>query len=303
MRKTKNHAWFSLAFAMGIILSVSITIIYLLEYVMPFAKDTKGIEFSSNAYYQSNSAIENALFFVANNELGDESNDELNIWINSQSNQEKAVYTDLWFDIVARGNIIPPPGEGNSEYDPDWNRLSLGKPLQLEIWWDSWDTWNIEFRVPDTGIWRNIYLEPKPWGILAWQITSDDATLNSASSYDRVENETLKTGKISDFNINAKSGTKLEGESSSFQNFYETHCDDDTEKCTLKISIINNLELNNSNKTPLPYLEYRISGMQWAPLRYTRIRATWYSHGFQKDIYIKIPQQTVNEAFDFTVFQ
>lgn len=297
MKQTKNNKWFSIVFAMGIVLTVSLTITYLLEYVMPYSKDTKWIEFSSNAFYQSSTAVEDALFYVANNNLWDEANDNLEIW------WPLSITTDMWYDIVARWDTIPPLGEWNSEYDPDWNRLKLWKPLQLEIGWDSWDGWELRFRVPDTWVGNNIYLKSMTWGIVWWQLSAIDDTLNSWTWANRIQENILKTGYNSEFDVNSKDWVTLENSISTFGTFYGSHCSNTTDKCTLKISVINDLILNNANSTPIPYLEYRITWMDNAPLRYTQVKATWYSNGFKKDIDIKIPQQTVNEAFDFTVFQ
>ena len=300
MKQLKNREWFSIVLAMWIVLSISLTIIYLMEYVIPFSKDTKWIEFSSNAFYQSSSAVEDALFYVANNNLWDEASDALSIgWWSSGI----AGNTDWWFNIVARWDVIPPPWEWNSEYDPDWNKLAPGKPLQLEIGADAWNLGSIEIRVPDTWAGNFVYLKPMNWGIVAWQLSAAGTTLNSWIGTNRIEHNILKTWYPEDFNIKNKSGTTLDGAATTFQSFYDANCDDSLEKCTLKLSIINDLILDNSNSTPIPYLEYKISWINNAPLRYTQINAEWFSNGFKKDIDIKIPQQTVNEAFDFTVFQ
>jgi hypothetical protein len=55
----------------------------------------------------------------------------------------------------------------------------------------------------------------------------------------------------------------------------------------------------------IPYLEYKIklNDTYKIPLRYSRIKSYGKSYGFQKHLEVKVPQQTTNEAFDFTVFQ
>jgi hypothetical protein len=106
-----------------------------------------------------------------------------------------------------------------------------------------------------------------------------------------------------EFNILNSNGKTLENSDSNFQSFYNSQCSNANDLCTLKISIINALRLQNTEETPIPYLEYRIVGASDIPLRYTRIGASGISQDFKKDLDIKVPQQTVNEAFDFTVFQ
>jgi hypothetical protein len=67
---------------------------------MPFSKDTKGIEFSSNAYYQSSSAVEDALLFVSKNNLGDSDSDPLSLEPDALNPEGKQ--SDMGYDIVAR---------------------------------------------------------------------------------------------------------------------------------------------------------------------------------------------------------
>lgn len=321
MKKIQNKKWFSLIFAMWLVLSISITIIYLLEYVMPFAKDTKWIEFSSNAFYQSNSAIEDALYYVATNNLWDEDSNDLVLGWTFDSNisgitgnGENTYYdrendddpnTDFGYDIEARWDTIPPDSEWNSEFDPDWNRLAIGEPVQLEIGEGNWNSATITFRIPNTGFWNWSDIQTMPWWIIAWQLSSENGTLNSGTD-STIGRDVLKSwngdGKEFNFiNQNIK-GKTLNDEEESFSIFYN-NCNATGEKCTLKLSVINDLILDDSHNTPVPYIEYKIEGANNIPLRYTRIRTSGYSNGFKKDLYIKIPQQTVNEAFDFTVFQ
>lgn len=62
-------------------------------------------------------------------------------------------------------------------------------------------------------------------------------------------------------------------------------------------------------KINLPYLEWKIvyeyKGIDNRNFyfRYANIKSTWKSSIYTRDLEIKVPQQTTNEAFDFTVFQ
>ena len=307
MKKLQNKKWFSLIFAMWLVLSISITIIYLLEYVMPFAKDTKWIEFSSNAYYQSTSAVEDGLYYVATNDLWDETSDPLEIHRNSGLsewyNEIDRKNTDFGYDVIARGNTIPPVWEWNSEFDPDWNKLAIGEPVQLEIGENNWSNATISLRIPDTGFWEGDYVQTMTWWIISWQLSSENGTLISGTG-STIGREMLKSWYENEFNFaNAyNDGKTLTDEEISFPIFYN-NCNAVGEKCTLKLSVINDLILDDYHNTPIPYIEYKIEGANDIPLRYTRIRTSGFSNGFKKDLYIKVPQQTVNEAFDFTVFQ
>jgi hypothetical protein len=67
---------------------------------------------------------------------------------------------------------------------------------------------------------------------------------------------------------------------------------------------INNSYLETTlNNTQIPYLEYKITTTNSIPDRYTTISSAGKSHGFQKELSVSIPQKTVNQALDFTVFQ
>ena len=69
------------------------------------------------------------------------------------------------------------------------------------------------------------------------------------------------------------------------------------------MSVINDLVLSSS-AAKIPYLEYQITTFPSSvPDRYTRIESYGKSYGFQKKLDVRVPQQTVNQAFDFTVFQ
>jgi hypothetical protein len=62
--------------------------------------------------------------------------------------------------------------------------------------------------------------------------------------------------------------------------------------------------LETIETTKVPYLEWYIDfDSKTVPLRYARIHAEGKSYGFKRDFYIRVAQQTISEAFDFTVFQ
>ena len=73
----------------------------------------------------------------------------------------------------------------------------------------------------------------------------------------------------------------------------------------MKLSLINPLYTTTGLK--IPYLEYTINPWDnvWTkfPLYYTTIDTSWKSYWFKKDLNVRVPQQTTNQAFDFTLFQ
>ena len=74
--------------------------------------------------------------------------------------------------------------------------------------------------------------------------------------------------------------------------------------CTLKLSVIGDLSISDIHGTQIPYLEYQIdTNTQEIPTRFTHIQSFGRSFGFQKDVDVRIPQITTDQAFDFAVFQ
>jgi len=92
----------------------------------------------------------------------------------------------------------------------------------------------------------------------------------------------------------------------SFSEFYGMKCSAADKKCSLRIGVINNLYDNGvGKKVTLPYLEYKIemTSDQVLPDQYTHIRSVGSAGEFRRQIDLFIPQQTVPQAFDFTVIQ
>ncbi len=263
----------------------------LLAYMMPFMKWVKWIENTSWAYYQSYSWIEKALYFT--------NKERANLWTETSS-------VLLWWQVkwstyrtFSSGWVIPQKWYGNSEYNKDFNIISQTEPLQLQVGNGSitdWGNFRFIFQVPEDL--RKSSLSLWTGAIVNWMISSDNDTLISSGSY-LTANDVNSTNK---WDIQNKTWVNLEGASSRFIDFYNSHC---TSSCILKMSVVNNLILTDTNKTQIPYLEYKIEfwNASYLPDRYTRIESFWKAYDFQKKLDVRVPQQTVNQAFDFTVFQ
>ena len=177
-------------------------------------------------------------------------------------------------------------------------------PIQLEVWDKKLWAWasaniNLYFRVPDID---TLHTETLSWSstpIINWQLSSETNVLNSSGSW-ITETEIDWT----DILLKTLQGFDLDWFSwpnQKFNKFYQHNCWAGS-GCILKLSVINKLELSTNN-TPVPYIEWQATTVSEIPLRYTIIDTSGKSHGFKKDLKVKVPQQTVNEAFDFTVFQ
>ena len=105
-----KNKWFSIVFAMWMVIIISLTAFLILEYMIPFSRNIKWIENSSKSYYEANSWIEEALLFVNQNMVGSES------WTVLSS-------TSVWssFNVNATWTTLPAPWTWNSSYDKDYD--------------------------------------------------------------------------------------------------------------------------------------------------------------------------------------
>lgn len=116
--------------------------VYLLEKIVPFSRDIKGVENGNISYYRANTAINEALLSMSRSDPSIEAS------VNALSNGSGMTY-----NITAKGGLLPPLGQGNSEYDPHWAILAPGKPIQLVL--PSGITWTVAagtyftFRLPN----------------------------------------------------------------------------------------------------------------------------------------------------------
>ncbi len=326
----KNNSWFSIIFAMWYLVILSMIVIVLHEYLVPFSKNVKGIENSSNAYYQSLSWIEQALY----------EKKSLDIWW-EKSDVSSGTKIKYSYKITASWSELPPVWKWNSDFDKDWNKIWIWEPIQLKLINKNinWSDVNFYFRVPDLD-WdwnpetlENIWTDDK---IINWQFSGSWYVINS-NTWSMITVDNINTNgfiTILDWkdwiiiwaNIEREKITDQNKQPTiNFKNFAEwtpnsidnysanptiTPCSSTT--CNLKMSLINKLIIKDLNwdEQEIPYLEYKIdftSAFNWTttsvPTRLSRIKADWFSNWFKKTLNVKIPQQTSSEAFDFTVFQ
>lgn len=295
--------------AMWIVILLTLLAFLILEYIIPFGRNVKWIENSSKAYYQAQSWIEQALLF--------QSLDSTPTW--ASQNIPFIVWKPLAhsYDIAGNGSILPPVWEWNSEYDDrsidgddfSWNTITLGQPIQLEIGNLTTDIdWNaarFHFRIPNIDTNRNT-LQWNDNAIINWQIWSSNDLLSASGSWitaDDINDYDWDGIEMKDFIWSTLEDRA--NNTSSIEDFYDAQCL--VWKCTLKFSVVNSLllEANSASfeATQLPYLEWRFDFGSNVPLRYANIKSEWKSYGFKKNINLKIPQQTIVEALDFTVFQ
>lgn len=289
----KNKKAFSLIIAMGLVLITSLLAFTILEFIVPFSKDIKWIENSTKSYYQANNWIERGLYFFKKR-------------TDSQSRSELtriySVNTDYKFSTTSSGLTIPAVWKWTSSFNKDWDTLNVSDPIQLLIWYwfvTNLSTLRIDFRVPDLNndllLWETLDWTTTP--MVNWQLISETDTLNSLPT----TVFTADTVNWWDLQFSTLNGKKVSDSSTvTFSTFFSSNnCN--TSKCILKISVINDLK---SSSKVIPFLEWKIT--TWAnslPLRYSTIESVWKANWFSKNLQIRVPQETVSEAFDFTVFQ
>jgi len=219
---------------MWIVILITLLAFLILEYIIPFGRNVKGIENSSKAYYKAQSWIEQALLFKSLSTT----TTWASTWVlnNLTFTNQPVAYS---YNIAGNGNILPPAWEWNSEYDDEWNTIAPGQPIQLEIgnltpeldWWEA----RFYFRIPDIGA-TNRELEWWDGAIINWQIWSSNDLLSASGSWitaDEITNDTAD-GII----IWTREWATLESGPSNISDFYDTNnCA--TLECTLKFSIVN----------------------------------------------------------------
>lgn len=151
--------------------------IYLLDKIIPFSRDIKGVENGNIAYYQANTALNEALLSMSGGDPSYETGSS------SVANGSGMIYK-----VTATGSVLPKPGQGNSEYDENWSILAPGKPIQLvlkssAINWGAVGTYFI-FRMPNLD--GTIASEALTGGttrpIVNWSLSASGDTLQASGS-------------------------------------------------------------------------------------------------------------------------
>ena len=298
----KNHAWSALIITIFVTMILIIVAIYLLEKIVPFARDIKWVENGNISYYRANTALNAALLSMSGSDPGLEP--ALTTPITNGSG--------MIYRVTANGTTLPQAGQWNSEYDKNWSILAPGKPVQLLLSNDPTLTQNFSFRVPDLkrdGSFAQTLSGTVILPIINWALSASGDTLQASGSYSTgwvfLWGSYIMAAKANSGNVafdSNKSWLTLSGSPDNFSNFYTSKCTSSDPKCTLKLSLINPLLLDD-NITIAPYLEYQATFSTSVPLQTAVIQTEGYAGGFRKNITRYIQQMTTNEALDFTVFQ
>lgn len=306
-----NKKWSALIVTIMIVMILSITMIYLVEKIVPASRNVKWLENSTIAYYNWDTAVEQALLYLNNSTPWTES------WVIKLDSQPK------WFNmqITASWRYLPAEWEGNSDFDNNWNRIWPGEPLQLVFDKNvvDWSQIKFYFKVPNMHDWIPITLS---WWIdypvINWVLSWSGKSIFASWSQISASVSDIYPSTSSWFiTLNTRIWENIEWSWWTLIQFYNSippftastwlwsnGADCDGYKCILKLSIVNSL-ISTGNEI-IPYLEYRVD-IWWTnaaiPLQYAKINAEGFSYGFKKTIKKEVLQTTTNEALDFTVFQ
>ncbi|RKW25107.1 hypothetical protein D8B46_00260 [Candidatus Gracilibacteria bacterium] len=328
----KNKDALSLVIAIGLVLISSLLALTILEYIIPFSKSVTGMENSSKAYYLANSGLEQGLYDLVYEESQYKSptspkkpteipskyfNEKFETYDDEEISKTKLKSTFL--EIQNIGQIEPEPGQGESEFDKDYNIINVGKPIQMDIKGINPDTLKISFKVPEINNQKmELIANGKPF--ISWQLTSKNGFINSdeinSLQKDKIiekdnnpENKKIIIGNLGKTTgkIYFSNPATVETGKSLSDAYQKLGCQSNS--CILKFSVVNILSAklasvsSSADGISLPYLEWKLENTEKFRKRYADIKSEGKSNGYVKRLEIKAPQTTVNEAFNFTVFQ
>lgn len=304
----KNKKAVSLIIVMWIVLVTWLLAITIIELIIPFSRSVSGMENSSKAYYLANAWVEEAMLNIKkNNENSSNSiqeNNKFNFWWNLNS-----IFSER--KLVVKWNEEPKSWEWDSEFSPDFNKISVWNPIQIDLSEVIATNFKIQFKVPQIN-WVNYRLKENNEVYINWQVSNEDWFINStdkvwtfrvAGAIWRRENTVFNWNLVNSSREVYLSDFRWLNKDWNLVLYWSLWCNR-TKKCILKFSVANELKwVFNGREVNLPYLEWKITAQTPYKLRYSTIESTWKSNNFVKKLEVKVPQATVNEAFDFTVFQ
>ncbi|NDK10134.1 hypothetical protein GW846_05155 [Candidatus Gracilibacteria bacterium] len=298
MKHTASKSGFSIVLALGLTVFFSFIGLYLLEYMIPYSRNVSGIENASNAFYQGYAGLEQGIYAHSLKTVTTYGNE-----INASGGDLNINYA---YSSTSSGTIIPSTGQGDSEYDQNFNRISPDNVAQFLVGNNRISApLTLRVQIPDldgVGGLNEQFNTTQNDDILVWQLSSDTASLTTLSGSLITETQIQGGSSGYSFNIWPRTGTNLDGISNeTFGSFYGSNCGSGSE-CVLTLSIVNPLVLIN-NQTQLSFLEYRLTSNGAIPLPATAIVSVGKSRGFAKKLEVQVPQLSTNSAFGFTIFQ
>ncbi|MCT4617544.1 MAG: hypothetical protein N4A38_05045 [Candidatus Gracilibacteria bacterium] len=336
----KNNKGFSIILALFLVLSMILTAQYILSYIIPFGKNTKGIENSAKAYYEATKGLETAIYQIKDKD----------VLLTDTPAGTQLANTNIAsvFNIDGNSNVMPPVGKGNSDYDKSFNKLSIDKPIEITFTNNDFDLNDIKLQIklPNIDASKteklNIKIQDDISGdylfydkdgaaitamenvpIIGWNLSS---TKNTLTGTDYINLGNINTRSLGDeeekyyetgiINLKGKNLQKDEEETTINLFYKDKDADDDksgagvcdeNNVCKLRFFLINRLTIEANKAAVYPYLEYKlILGTGTASeliSNNTHVKAEGKSYGFKRDIELDIPRESTSAAYDFTIMQ
>lgn len=322
----KNKKAISMIIAMWLVLVSTLIALMIFEYITPFSRSVVDMENSSKAYYYANSWLEEWLFKIKSLDdkasIRDLEKNEIPYFISVNNNQfeEESGEEDYkkntkWYtyNVLYVSEKEPEELKWNSDEDNNYNKIYLWSPIQMDIWKivdsEIWNDIKILFKINDWFIYNKSVLSTKDKNIISWQLSSEDWYINSTESNSIKWKDLWKEKTLDNlFTTDSKLIITNQQDPRNFSNFIDIYnalwCQQ--KACILKFSIMDDLILEEWNNWKiLPYIEWKIEsriGLKFRK-RYMEVNSVWKSYLYMRDLSVKVPQTTTNEAFNFTVFQ
>ena len=297
----RDKRWVGLIFALisVVLLSMIMTVFY--EIVIPRARNVKGIEQSNVAAYNSESGIEASLnSFSGSNPVAGVDTGSVGIYSVSGSIKRECTVVPC---------VFPEPWKGNSPTGSWYNIIRPGSPIQIPIANGTiGNNFNIVFNMPSfSGGTSSDQLKDyatNPY--FTWTFTTPTKSITSWQGEKLNFSSSSQTFSI--YNNNTSTWITNSWTNLNLWNFIDSatnttgECTNNNYKCTLKISLIKDLETTTGKR--IPYLEYQIAANSLTlPLQYATLTSTGTQGPFSKTVTREVERFTTNEAFDFTVLQ
>lgn len=318
----------SLIIACVILFVVATIATVTLERIIPISHGTRGVEGSNIAYYQAQNGVEAVLMQM----------NRASPFI--QPTATGGAVTSKGYDAGGASFtwVIPAPGEGNSDYSSDWNKVGPNDPVQIFLTGGmDWTKVNFTFRVPQVASLGAVtlsggYYDLSGTGLVAWTMASSNGAFfgplseTGAFTVDDV-NPSNASQVVGSFNgrtrFDQRDGRDNDAFSETLESFAgnyspsptaQPNCDNPANLCSLRLFGIRPI-VTASGQT-IPYLEYQIRFREandctsvggnnvnhCLPDRFVKISSSGYSYGFRRDIVKKVPQATAVQGLDVTVF-
>ncbi len=118
MSTIKDTRGSALIVSILLMMVLSMMMIFLLERILPASRTTKGVENSVQALYSAGTATENILTYLRQDNPGGVVSGTQNITLPSSGES-----TASGSRVIDSANILPAPGNGNSEGDSNWSTI------------------------------------------------------------------------------------------------------------------------------------------------------------------------------------